>query len=271
MEIRKKLRILVVTANKDLIIATVSISVSISVLMVVSCTPYRGQEYSQAYSNNGTVLRPFITQTSRSSNTAIDAYYPTANIADNDINRPTYANSPVNNSSVVRPFITQTGNTNNSSVARPFITQTGSTSPNNSNTTNAYYSSETPNNNTATLSIPRPINSTTPVATNYNYKAPIANMSVEPGVKALLECTAELGYTAGFTANDYQYCLQMTQASLSDSAFQALNGYVLSWTDAAINQALQTLGFMNSRSLANAQVKSSQLTSIISTSYRWYN
>ena len=93
---------------------------------------------------------------------------------------------------------------------------------------------------------------------------------VEAGIQALFDCTEELGYNAAFTAHDYQNCLQITQATLTNYAFDLLKGYIMTWADFAIDTALHALGFTSGRSYASTQEKSSQLTSIIASGYRWY-
>lgn len=166
-------------------------------------------------------------------------------------------------------------NSNNGSIAnRPFMTQTANpptaTSNNTGSSTNAYYP-DSSNSNTSNAYYPPNPNSN--VTTTY-YPTPSSSTTtstaLDHGVKALFDCTTELGYNVNFTASDYQTCLQMTQASLTDYAFEMLGGFLMSWADQALDKALNSLGFMNSRSLTNTQAKTSQLTSIISTSYRWY-
>jgi len=109
------------------------------------------------------------------------------------------------------------------------------------------------------------------VVTNTSFTSSNSNTIIDVGVQALFDCTRELGYTAGFTASDYSNCLQLTQATLTDYALNLLKDYILTWADFAIDTALQALGFSNGRSYVSSQVKSSQLTSIIGTGYRWYN
>ena len=111
-------------------------------------------------------------------------------------------------------------------------------------------------------------------ATNVNFSNATSTshtFTLESGVQALFDCTEALGHNPAFTANDYQNCLQITQATLTDYALNLLKDYILTWADFAIDTALQALGFTNGRSYMTTQAKSSQLTSIIDTNYRWYN
>lgn len=186
-----------------------------------------------------------------------------------------YNDSLYSNGTNTRPFITKPANpsinnastSSNTSVYYPDNTTNTGTSNNTvtpSNSNYAYYPiTNTTNNNNF-------VNSNTNYLPNNTSTAPPSDGAIDYGVKALLDCTKELGYNVRFTANDYQNCLQATQATLTDYAFSLLGNYILSWTDPAIDKALQTLGFMNGRSLAGTQAKSSQLTSMIATGYRWY-
>lgn len=210
------------------------------ILIVSACTPYNGQLYSTG-NNNGNNTNAVV------NNTAVNntAFNNTANL--NGVNG-------VN--SVQRPFINQSTATNNNPTPTYYPDNTTVSTSNSNSSSAAYYPTALSNSYTATTKVNAP---------------PSFNGAIDYGIQALFDCTADLGYKTGFTENDYQNCLQLTQATLSDYAFELLNTYILSWADFAIDTALQALGFSNGRSYINAQEKSSQLTSIISTGYRWYD
>lgn len=148
------------------------------------------------------------------------------------------------------------------------------TGSNSSNTTYAYYPDpNASNNNTNYNNYTGNVTNANLANNNTNYAntPPSHSFNIDQGVNALLECTAALGYNIAFGLVDYQNCLQLSQATLSDFAFDVLGQYIMSWADFAIDAALGAMGISSGRSYASPQQKSAQLTSVIASGYRWYD
>jgi len=178
-----------------------------------------------------------------------------------------------NNGNLNRPYNPQVANTPSNSGPN-YVSNNPTSSQSNSgnqSTIVAYYPDTSVSNSNATATYyPEASNSNLNTNTGYTNSPPSHGFNVDQGVNALLSCTAELGYNRAFTTNDYQNCLQMTQATLTDYAFDILGQYIMSWADFAIDTALSALGISIGRSYASPQQKSAQLTSVIATGYRWY-